>query len=315
MNLAGARIGIVADYTQNADKRLEYKATQSLADYMIDRGSDVFVIPWEHFSGRVSLQLNYRENKEISGQSLSECVDLLHVRELGQLSAVQQEFGKCLDNLSELSMPIINSVAVMRRNLNKDYLLSFAQAGLPVAPLTMVASLEELELWRATEARAFADIVLKPLHFGELGQQVCLYNRMTEEDLLLLFSGGDSFIAQEFMPEIALGEKRLVFVGETFSHAVIKHITDGFKESSHKQVSSYQPSGDEIEIAKRIFDIWPDSIDVMRVDLVGSAKRCRIIEVELINPNLHEEQSNLGWRYPELFCQHILRNHLTREVL
>lgn len=300
-NLEGYRIGLVANFNCESKLPINDPTSDSLAQHFIDLGAQVIVVPWRELLKEKVNFYDYSSRSILSNESLSNSIDLLHLRDLGPLSNEEDNFKRFLDALGELKMPITNSLPSIRKNLSKNYLLEFLEAGLPVPELVVVNSVEEFEDWKSTIAKDFCDIVFKPLNFGELGSDVHLASKLDYQKVL---SSGRSYIAQRYMPEIAQGEIRLVFVGREFSHGVLKVIEDNFKTSSQKLIVPYIPSNFQINLAHQIMDQWKEDFDVMRIDLVGNEMDCQIIEIEMINPNLHEESLIDAVSYPQLLASH-----------
>ncbi|MCB0335533.1 MAG: hypothetical protein KDD62_04485 [Bdellovibrionales bacterium] len=305
MQLDGMGVGLIAHYNLEAQQLIQDRTTHDLAVRLSELGAKVLVAPWQELATSDAHFVDNETRALIPCEDLKREASVVHVRDLGEFENQREAFNEFLKGLESLNVPICNSVPVLRQNLSKRYLLDFHEQGLPVAELTVVTSPEELMAWNDMHSNRFSDVVLKPLEFGELGKGVYRQSQLSQAQLSQLLDGGVPYIAQEYLPAIKYGEKRLVFVGRQLSHAVLKGILDDFKQSSKQSIVPYEPSTREIDIAMQVLDQLKDEVDVMRLDLVGSGKEVRIMEVELINPNLHEDACPAGEAYPQRFADYI----------
>lgn len=133
--------------------------------------------------------------------------------------------------LQTQTVPVANPVDVVRWNAHKGYLAEIVAAGVPVVPTTLVRREDE----RGGFDPAFGDrIVVKPaVAAGSVG--VGLFDAddpAAVVHLEQLLERGDVLV-QPFVPEVADGERSLIRLGDTWSHAIRKVPAPGdFRGSS-----------------------------------------------------------------------------------
>ena len=103
------------------------------------------------------------------------------------------------------------------------------------------------------------------------------------------------------MPEIVKGEKSLIYMGDEFSHAVIKIPQKGnFLTNLHQKgkVMIYNPTKEEINLGFEIKKNWNSDLNIFRLDLAEYNNAPAIIEVETVNPSFYSQYfdklSNIG---------------------
>ncbi|MEU9163919.1 hypothetical protein AB0D29_27070 [Streptomyces sp. NPDC048424] len=111
----------------------------------------------------------------------------------------------------------------------------------------------------------------------------------------MLLDQGRTAMVQPYLRLVEEGERALVFISGTFSHAIRKQpvlteagVTDNFRVP-HPGAAPYRPSEAEISTARQALAAVPAPGDLMfaRVDLaLDEARRPVVMELELIEPNL-----------------------------
>ncbi|MDP2925802.1 MAG: hypothetical protein Q8N99_05515 [Nanoarchaeota archaeon] len=111
------------------------------------------------------------------------------------------------------------------------------------------------------------------------------------------------FIVQEFVSEIAEGERSLYFFAKQFRYAMIKRPKQGEFRSNWRYVdllAPYIPTDIEIDIAKNAIDTINSPSVLERVDMVSSG---RIIEMTLDCPGLYLEEAGINGKIGNWFYQ------------
>ena len=176
--------------------------TQLLAGALTELGIGSSTVPWTLVTDRTD-------------------ADLAVIRTTWDYTSRREEF---LGFLESLPMPVVNPSAVARWNSHKGYLAELGAAGVPVVPVTMVA-----QGGRALIPAVGADrIIVKPaISAGARG--VGLFasdDPAAAEHLAALIEVGDALV-QPFEASVAEGERSLLYLGGTFSHAIRKIPADG----------------------------------------------------------------------------------------
>lgn len=191
--------------------------------------------------------------------------------------------------LSGLPMPVVNAVDVVRWNCHKGYLPELATAGAPVVPTVLVrrGSAPSVPDLYCTE------VIIKPASSaGARGVgRFPASSAAAVEHLADLLRSGDALV-QPFLPDVADGERSLVYLGGSYSHAVRKTPAAGdfrVQEQYGGVIVPHQASAAELAAAATALDAVPGGAAALlyaRVDLVGRGDAPLIMELELIEPEL-----------------------------
>jgi glutathione synthase/RimK-type ligase-like ATP-grasp enzyme len=194
-------------------------------------------------------------------------------------------FSGWLDRLDAAGVPLWNPTAIIRWNANKSYLLELAAAGLPVIPTRRL----DPEVGLAPHVRDWGDVVVKP-EVGAGGAWTFRAQAATtaEVEAALAGAGDRAFLVQPFDPAVLRGEWSLVYFDGVFSHAVFKVAAGGaflIHEEYGGRVQPAEPSAALRAVADR-FATARGTLPYARVDLLGDGADARLVELELIEPEL-----------------------------
>ena len=179
-----------------------------------------------------------------------------------------------------------NPASVLVWNSDKSYLGRLAARGVPVVP-TLYAEALDLDLLAAAAARFGSErLVAKPRISAGAWQTI----RWSPGDPL---DGGPEGAAmvQPYLAEIeTVGEISLLFFGGRFSHAIAKRPRPGdFRVQPEYQgiITAHQPLADELATAEAVLAAIDEKLLYARIDLLRAAEGPRLIEIELIEPDLY----------------------------
>lgn len=201
-------------------------------------------------------------------------------------------FFDWLDRLEGEGIPLWNSAAVVRGNVDKAYLGELGAAGLPVLPTVRLPQGEPADLAGLLDRQGWDEVVIKPSvsasAFRTLrtrrGEAAAVQGTLDE----MLASSG--VLVQPFLAEIQQGgEWSLIFLGGEFSHAVLKRPKEGdFRVQTELGGSAdpRTPSISLVEQARRIVAAIPRPWLYARVDGVEIGGVFTLMELELIEPSL-----------------------------
>ncbi len=193
-----------------------------------------------------------------------------------------------LDTLTHLPMPVLNAPEVVRQNAHKVYLVDLATAGVPTVPTWLIRRGSGVAL---PDAGA-PEVIVKPaVSAGARGVGRFVNESEDAAEHLRQLSTGVDVLVQPFLPDVADGERSLLFFGGTYSHAVVKRPANGdfrvqeqYGGESHSIIAA---DSDRDIAAQALKTLDPDNnLAYARVDLVGGADRPMVMEVELIEPSL-----------------------------
>ena len=184
---------------------------------------------------------------------------------------------------------VINDSGVVRWNSDKRYLLDLERAGVAVVPTQLVTRDRPVDLAAMCAARGWRDIVVKPA----IGASAKGAERFTDAagggpaqahlDALLIHGHA---LVQPFQEAVNdLRERSLVYIGGAFSHAFTKPpflrgVGDGLGEEPH------EPGAAERLLADHSLEHAPGGVTYARVDVVPTPDGPRLMELELIEPDL-----------------------------
>jgi glutathione synthase/RimK-type ligase-like ATP-grasp enzyme len=217
--------------------------------------------------------------------------DLALIRSTWDYTARLPDF---LSVLAELPMPVVNRVEVVRWNCHKSYLTTLAAAGVPVVPTALVRA-AAVQSGAAPELPEFgsAEVIVKPAtSAGARGVgRFPSSSTAALDHLESLLTVGDVLV-QPFLPDVADGERSLVFLGGRYSHAVRKTPAAGdfrVQEQYGGVIVPHLASAAELTAAGAALDVVPGGAQALlyaRVDVIGPPTAPLIMELELIEPEL-----------------------------
>lgn len=193
---------------------------------------------------------------------------------------------------------LVNPLATVRVNAEKDYLLSLEKLGLPVVSSFIFASREDA-LQKAHDLLRNQPVVVKPTVSGG---SYLTYVVKNEAELMPAVSrvlAHGKLLLQPYLPTIETqGEVSLMYFrvrGEwRYSHAVLKTARKGeFRVQTDfgGKVEIFQPSPRVNVLAERILATLHPLDLYVRIDLVDWQTEPKIGELELIEPALFFAQS------------------------
>jgi glutathione synthase/RimK-type ligase-like ATP-grasp enzyme len=203
------------------------------------------------------------------------------------------EFVAWLNRLQAFGLPVVNPLSVVRWNLDKRYLLDLERADVPVVPSRVVTHAEigdEIRRLGVTEA------VVKPTIGAGAWHTLRLRADSAEiASVLAELPAHREYLVQPFVPAVETrGEWSLVYVRGVFSHAVLKRPAAGdyrVQEKLGGTVERADPPLAASAVAQRVLAALPDlgvrGVLVARVDLVEAEDGFRLMELELIEPQLY----------------------------
>jgi hypothetical protein len=187
---------------------------------------------------------------------------------------------------------LINDAGVLRWNSDKRYLLDLARAGVAIVPTEVVTRGSVVDLAAMCAGRGWQDVVVKPAIGASAkgaerfaGAAIESGDGSGQRHLEALLARGDALV-QPFQAAVQdERERSLVYVGGVFSHAFTKPpflrgTGDGLGETLH------DASAPERALADRALGAAPGPTIYARVDLVPTPDGPRLMELELIEPDL-----------------------------
>jgi hypothetical protein len=228
-----------------------------------------------------------------------------------------ERFRRWIDTVERAGTTLLNPPAVIRWNMHKSYLQDLASRGIPIVPTELIETPHERSLAAILHDRGWQEAVVKPVVGTSAAgawkttiQAADADQARFEEPFRAARRSGSAqpdpdaderlsergALVQQFVPEVADGERSLVFFGGEFSHAWQRlsapaefGLTPNFDESQKRIDPSEDELGratDALETAASILGIDRRSLPYARVDCVEREGEFLLMELELIEPYL-----------------------------
>lgn len=202
------------------------------------------------------------------------------------------EFSCWLDAVSRHTR-LINDPEIVRWNWDKRYMGDLDAAGVKVVPTRFFAAGDAPRLVEAAQEAGWEEIVLKPVVSGAGRLTFRASGRDEIEALQTTFANclaAEAMLIQPFQPEIVTrGETSLIVIDGKYTHAVRKIARAGefrVQDDHGGVVQPTEASSGEIEFALGAVAACPRRPTYARVDIVQTADGPRLMELELIEPEL-----------------------------
>ncbi|MDQ6827076.1 MAG: hypothetical protein M3Z14_07765 [Candidatus Eremiobacteraeota bacterium] len=201
-----------------------------------------------------------------------------------------EEFKRWLDSV-ETQTEVTNPAPIVRWNMHKGYLEDLARRDVPIAPTIFLRQGSAVDVRALGDVRGWHEIVIKPCVSGSAYHaQRFLGDAMAVDGaahLAMLLRMQDVMV-QPYMPAVETsGERALVFIGGTFSHAALKAPFSSGLSAGKLTAPKYYPTEEEVAFATRVvatLDVVPA---YARVDFVVTESGPVVMELELIEPALY----------------------------
>lgn len=187
---------------------------------------------------------------------------------------------------------LLNPAALIDWNLDKHYLGDLAAAGIAVVPTHFLEPGCGISLARVLADTGWDAVVVKPAISGgaRLTWRACRADAATHEAALAECLGHEAMLVQPFEPAIEReGEVSVMVIDGRITHAVGKTARPGdfrVQDDHGGTVHPHAPADDEIDLARRAVAACPEAPLYARVDMVRAADGLRLMELELIEPEL-----------------------------
>jgi glutathione synthase/RimK-type ligase-like ATP-grasp enzyme len=201
-------------------------------------------------------------------------------------------FAAWIDRLDDAGVPLWNTPRVLRANLDKRYLATLAETGVPIVPTLWLDAGAKLE--QVLADHAWTEAVVKPVVSAGAHRT----HRLTTADQQLFdtIAAHGTVMLQPYLPEIeTTGEWSLIYLGGAYSHAVRKvpRAGDFRVQPQHGgQTRRENPPSSVRAAADRLLPELPDPVLYARVDGIERGGEFLLMELELIEPRLFFEYAH-----------------------
>jgi len=230
--------------------------------------------------------------------------DMLLLRSTWDYMSRLQEFLSWAEQAARAA-PLVNSLAMVRWNIDKHYLGALASAGVPVVPTTFLEPDADVtaELDQFLAHRQCTEFVVKPA-IGVGSRDAQRHHRDARALALAhasrLLAAGRCALLQPYLSRVdEEGEAALIFFGGEFSHSIRKGamLRPGAPPTnavfSPETISARTAAADELALARQVLAVLPFATPwYARVDLIRDAQgQPLLLELELIEPSLFFAQA------------------------
>ncbi|HKH92417.1 MAG TPA: hypothetical protein VKA54_11475 [Gemmatimonadaceae bacterium] len=248
-----------------------------LADALSVRGASVHAAPWSDSSTRWS------------------SFDAVVVRSCWDYFLRPAEFHAWLDALESEGARVFNDVCTLRWNADKSYLRDLESRDVAVIPTRWLERGSASSLRELRRTTGWSALVVKPTVSGGAHRTWCaLPGAEGDDDARLAAMVDDGAVmVQPLVDEIEReGEWSLVFLGGTYSHAVLKRPRSGdfrVQREHGGSLEAGEPSSAVISAAERVLANTPTGHEpplYARVDGCIVEGTLLLMELELLEPEL-----------------------------
>lgn len=238
------------------------------------RGAQVVVVPWSNPT-----------------MDWSRCAGAV-VRSTWDYHLNLDRFIEWTDRLDSLDVPLMNPASLLRWNAEKTYLRQLESSGVPVVPTRWVRRGDPGSLHAVLRAESWERAVVKPVVSASAHQtwRTDLQTVSEHEHRFRSLVESGEVMVQPYLSEIeSAGEWSMVYLGDQFSHAVVKRPRAGdFRVQNQfggsREVA--QPDPELLSAAREVLDNAPDRTTYARIDGCVIDGRFTLMELELIEPEL-----------------------------
>lgn len=183
---------------------------------------------------------------------------------------------------------LYNPIELVRWNIHKGYLEALARRGVPVVPTHWLKRGEKADLRAVLRQTGWSDAVAKPAvglatHgvrrvAGDAASQAHVDTLLREHDVLV----------QPFLTSVvSYGERALIFIDGTYSHAVRKKAFQALAAAGLEDEAAVEATAMEIDVGTAALQAVPQPPLYARIDIVPDEKgNPVVIELELVEPSL-----------------------------
>jgi glutathione synthase/RimK-type ligase-like ATP-grasp enzyme len=207
------------------------------------------------------------------------------------------EFERWLSLLDRERVPLWNPTGVVRWNMHKGYLQGLQQAGILIPSTRWLPRGRAVALGGLLAGATWTEAIVKPAISASATKTSLVHidSPADAERFAALLGEGDVLV-QEVVPEVARdGEWSLMFIGASYSHAVLKKPRPGDFRVQQELGGTADPATAPsvvIAAAERVAAQIPGRWLYARIDGVVTERGFMLMEAECIEPLLFFEYAS-----------------------
>lgn len=228
--------------------------------------------------------------------------DVVVARSIWDYHLKYARYLEWLADLDAAGVRVHNSTDVLRWNAEKRYLIELEAAGVRITPTRIVARNTETSLSTILSETGWTDAVVKPAVSASGWETWFLTGPCTqrEEQRFVEQNSEMELLVQQFAPGVTAGEISFVFLGGTYSHAILKRAAPGeFRVHIEHggTVEDFEAAPAQIEWASAVVAVVADRPwTYARVDAVSDDEGLMLMELEMLDPELFFKHSEAATR-------------------
>lgn len=202
------------------------------------------------------------------------------------------DFDEWLVQLAECGAKVWNPTTVLRWNSDKRYLLELSKRDVPIVPTSIISRDRVVDLSHLLRSNGWSKAVVKPT-IAATAYRTWLTEPATAErdqrQLMTMMLHSDVMV-QPFMQEVVReGEYSFVFFNSLYSHCFLKRPKSGDYRTQSDfggRSARFNAPDEWIDQAQDMLEKLPQSMLFARVDCIVQNDKLRLMELELIEPDL-----------------------------
>jgi glutathione synthase/RimK-type ligase-like ATP-grasp enzyme len=221
------------------------------------------------------------------------------------------EFHAWIDRIEAMGARLWNPPPVLRWNTDKRYLARISHPHLSPPPTAILDRGSAVDLRALLETHGWDEAVMKPAISadGFSTERTSLAHAASDQAALETMVARADVVVQQLVPEIRTGgEISMMFFGGVFSHAVSKRPQAGefrVQERLGGKIVRTDPPSVLVDHARGLLEVVAPGCLYARVDVVVTAERFVLMEIELVEPSLYLEHDPPAARAFALAVQRI----------
>lgn len=218
--------------------------------------------------------------------------DALLFRNTWDYYQLETEFNHWLSQIQTLGIKTLNPIETIQQNKHKFYLCGLQAKGIKIVPTQFINKTNQLNL-SASWPKSWKKAVIKPaFSAGSYLTEVFEKEKVDEiNQKYASIAQTKELLFQQYIPEIeTLGETSFIFFDKKFSHAVNKKPVKGdfrVQVQFGGEYSLVNPPDNILQTAESIIATYNEPLVYARVDGVIVNGSFKLMEVELIEPDLY----------------------------
>jgi len=222
--------------------------------------------------------------------------DLIILRSCWNYHYKINDFLQWLKNLEKKKIKTWNPLSIIRWNYNKEYIFDLQKKHINIVPTILVKKETNCSLENICKKNNWNELVIKPT-IGASAKGVFNVKKKEIKRMQKKFDKqieGSDLLIQPLVEEIiSCGEYSFIFLGNNFSHAVMKKPKQGEFRSNYAfggSESLIKPDNYLLSQVKTIFEKIDKPLLYARIDGVNIRNKFFLMELELIEPYLFFDQ-------------------------